>query len=131
MRKLSQSGLVLGVLAAGMSSLAAQPVTPPARGGPGMMMQDDRGQGPMQPPAGPAPMHMMMGGDSAAMGYAMHETLLRLMVVLIDADGDGAFSLAELSAVQERIFHEVDIDRNDRVTPEEVTAFWHGAPIGP
>lgn len=130
MRRLSQFGLVLGIFTVGISPLAGQPLVPMAPREPGMM-QEERGQGPMQPPAQPSPMRMMMGGNGSAMGPGMHEAVLRLMFILVDADGDGAFSSAELAAVQERIFNAADTDHDDRVTLEELTAFWHGSPAGP
>ena len=49
--------------------------------------------------------------------------MMRMMLVLMDADGDGAISLAEFQAVQERLFKAIDINKDGRVTVEEIEQF--------
>ena len=126
------------VVAAGPTASAAQPTsadphhpdttlaqaTPPAAPGgmagqgqgaqpgqPGMMGQGMMG-GMMQPG--------MMGG-TPMMG--MHEHSMRIMFAIADADGDGALSFEEVTAIHKRIFDGVDTDKDGKVTPEEVQAF--------
>lgn len=73
---------------------------------------------------------MMMGHG---MGHGMHGPgmmmrpgMMRMMVVLIDTDGDGALSLEEVQAVHARMFKAMDADKNGRVTLEEMQQFMRG-----
>jgi len=65
--------------------------------------------------------HGMMGGR--AMGPPF---MMRMMFALMDADGDGTISLQEFQAAHERIFKAMDINRDGKLTPEEMQAFIHG-----
>ncbi|MDE5445389.1 hypothetical protein GWG65_28945 [Bradyrhizobium sp. CSA207] len=79
---------------------------------------------------------MMGGGDM--MGHAMKgrstmsadamgpPMMFRMMFALMDADGDGAISLAEFQAAHERIFKAMDGNKDGKLTPEEMQAFIHG-----
>lgn len=73
---------------------------------PGMMMSD-----------GP---HRMMGGGR------MHGHMMKIMFAIADADGDGALSFEEVTAVHKRIFDGVDANNDGKVTPEELRAFMQG-----
>ena len=81
-------------------------------GQPGMMPPGMMGQGMMQPG--------MMGG-MPMMG--MHGHAMKIMFAIADADGDGALSFEEVTAIHQRIFDAVDADNDGKVTPEEVHAF--------
>ena len=56
----------------------------------------------------------------------MRPGMMRMMVVLIDTDGDGALSLEEVQAVHARMFKAMDADKNGRVTLEEMQQFTRG-----
>jgi hypothetical protein len=63
--------------------------------------------------------HGMMGGRDMMGG-------LRMMMILMDTDGDGALSLEEVQAVHERFFRAIDTDGDGGVTAEEIRAFMRG-----
>jgi hypothetical protein len=50
--------------------------------------------------------------------------MMRLMIILMDTNGDGALSLEEVQAVHARIFAVIDADGDERVTPEEMQGFF-------
>ena len=56
----------------------------------------------------------------------MRPGMMRMMLVLVDTDGDGALSLEEIQAVHARMFTATDANGDGRVTPEEMEAFMHG-----
>lgn len=64
---------------------------------------------------------MMSGGGPGGM---------RMMMILMDTDGDGALSLEEVQAVHERIFRAIDADGDGRATLEEIETFMHGGSGG-
>jgi len=63
----------------------------------------------------------MMGSD--AMGPPI---MFRMVFALMDADGDGALSLAEFQAAHERIFKAIDSNKDGKLTLEEMQAFVNG-----
>jgi hypothetical protein len=87
--------------------------------GQGMMGQDMMDQGMMGQQMGRGMMGRGMRHD------AMH---MRIMFILIDADGDGALSLEEVQSAHARIFAHVDADKDDKVTYDELVAFFRGGP---
>jgi Ca2+-binding EF-hand superfamily protein len=51
---------------------------------------------------------------------------MRMMLIVMDTDGDGALSLEEVQAVHARMFAAMDADDDGSVTPEEMEGFMHG-----
>lgn len=99
-----------GMMSQGQGAQAGQSTTmPPAQPGmicgmmqPGMMGQSSMGRGMMGMP-GPAPM--------------------KIFFAIADANGDGGLSFDEVTAIHKRIFDRVDVDKDGKVTPEEIQAF--------
>jgi hypothetical protein len=52
--------------------------------------------------------------------------MVRMMMILMDSDGDGAVSLQEFQAGHERMFKAMDADKDGRLTLEEVQSFGRG-----
>lgn len=95
------------ILAGSIVGLTAQE-TPARPGmgpgmGPGMMMGSPR---------------MMMGPGGAGM--------MRMMIVMLDTDGDGMLSLEEMQAMHARMFKAMDANKDSRVTAEEMQKFMQG-----
>jgi hypothetical protein len=67
----------------------------------------------------------MMGGGEIAPGM-MGPAMIRMMLVLMDTDGDGTVSLNEFQAAHERIFKALDANKDGRLTLQEVQAFFQG-----
>ncbi|BCH25056.1 EF-hand domain-containing protein [Mesorhizobium sp. L-8-3] len=91
----------------------------PGQGGmmpPGMMAQGMMGQsmmgGMMQPG--------MMGGMPM---MPMRGQMMKIGFAIADTNGDGGISFDELTTIHKRIFDKVDVDKDGRVTPEEVQTF--------
>ena len=98
----------------------------PGRGyfGPGTMMDFDRrgrGFGPGFMMEGGMPGYGMMMG-AGMMGHGM----MRMMLIVMDTDGDGALSLKEFQAVQERMFAAMDVDKDGKLTFDEMEGFMEG-----
>ena len=98
-----------GMMGQGQGAQAGQSTTPPAQSGamggtmqPGMMGQGMMGRG-------------MMG---------MHGPMMKIMFAIADTNGDGALSFDEVTALHKRIFDRIDANRDGKVTPEEIQAFF-------
>jgi EF hand len=64
-------------------------------------------------------------GSQQAPGV-VHETIMRVIFSLMDADGDGKLSLQEWQSAHERIFKAMDTNHDGAVTFEEMQTFMHG-----
>ena len=88
--------------------------------GPGMMERNpsrERGWR-RQPGAATGTMAFeMMGPGMGGSG------MVRMMMILMDSDGDGSVSLQEFQAGHERMFKAMDVDKDGRLTLEEVQNF--------
>jgi Ca2+-binding EF-hand superfamily protein len=49
--------------------------------------------------------------------------MVRMMLIMMDTDGNGAVSLQEFQAGQERVFKAMDGDRDGSITSQEVQRF--------
>ncbi|MBB4277523.1 EF-hand domain-containing protein [Rhizobium mongolense] len=82
-------------------------------------------------PGGPGTMpRAMMGRDMMPSGMMggmpmgpMRGHMMKIMFAIADADGDGALSFEEVTAIHKRIFDKVDANKDGKVTPEEMQAF--------
>jgi len=97
----------------------------------------EQGSAPTQttPPAGPSGERQGMMGGGDMMGRGMRgrgmmgadamgpPIMFRMVFALMDADGDGALSLAEFQAAHERIFKAMDGNKDGKLTLEEMQAF--------
>ncbi|MGZ2442864.1 calcium-binding protein [Sinorhizobium medicae] len=54
----------------------------------------------------------------------MHRQMMKVMFAITDADNDGALSFEEISTIHKRIFDKVDINRDGKVTPDEIQGFF-------
>jgi EF hand len=71
--------------------------------------------------------HMGKCGPGMMRPGMMHQRMhMRVMMILMDADGDGALSLEEVQAAHAKIFKVIDADKDGKVTPTEVEMFFRG-----
>jgi hypothetical protein len=75
----------------------------------------------------------MMGHGEDMMGHGMMRSRMmrqrmhmRVMMILIDTDGDGALSLEEVQTAHAKIFKVIDADKDGKVTLEEMQMFFRG-----
>jgi hypothetical protein len=66
----------------------------------------------------------MMAGSTAG---GCPPVMFRMILALMDSDGDGSISLQEFQAAHERIFKAMDSNKDGQLTEEEMLAFMHGA----
>ena len=74
-----------------------------------------------------------MGVDDGWRGQGMrsgmmHGTGMRMIFAIVDADGDGALSLAEVQDFHGRIFKAADQNKDGKVEMTEIQTFFHGTP---
>ncbi|MDI5928063.1 EF-hand domain-containing protein [Rhizobium leguminosarum] len=82
-------------------------------GGSGMMPDGMIGRSMMMPSGMMDGMPMM----------AMRGHMMKIMFAVADADGDGALSFEEVTAIHKRIFDSVDANKDGKVTTDELQAF--------
>ena len=137
---LSRAAALATMIAAGMTAAAPaqttaadphHPGTTVAQAMPpsGMMGQGRRGSRPVSrttPPGQSGAMGGMMQpgmmGQRGMMG--MHGPMMKIMFAIADANGDGALSFDEVTALHKRIFDRIDANKDGKVTPEEIQAFF-------
>ena len=69
----------------------------------------------------------MRGHGMMRPGMMRHGMHMRVMMILMDTDGDGALSLEEVQAAHAKIFKVIDADKDGKVTPTEAEMFFRGA----
>jgi EF hand len=68
-----------------------------------------------------------MGGHFGMMSPGMTgPAIMRMILALMDTDGDGTVSLSEFQIAHERIFKALDANKDGRLTLEEVQTFFQG-----
>lgn len=66
---------------------------------------------------------MQPGMTSGTPTMPMRGHLMKIMFVIADANGDGGISFDELTIIYKRLFDKVDVNKDSKVTPDEVLAF--------
>ncbi|WP_425530724.1 EF-hand domain-containing protein [Rhizobium binae] len=85
-------------------------------------MEDTTPQGQSAMPGGSGMMQSGMMGGMPTTG--MRGPMMKIMFAIADADGDGALSFEEVTAIHKPIFGSVDANKDGKVTPEEMQMFW-------
>ena len=107
---LSRAALA-AIVVAGVTAAVAQTPSPTSPSMGSGTMPPHMGQGMMQ--------HHMMGQDMMGRpGLRM-----KIMFAIVDANGDGALSFEEVATIHKRIFDRVDVNKDGKVTPEEIRSF--------
>jgi hypothetical protein len=75
----------------------------------------------------PGSEYRMGRGPSGMRSGMMHGAGMRMMFAIVDADGDGALSLAEVQDFHGRIFNSIDENGDGSVEMEEIESFFHGS----
>ncbi len=69
----------------------------------------------------------MMRGHGGRGSGMMHGARMKMMFAIVDGDGDGAISLAEVQDFHGRIFNAVDENGDGSVELTEIESFFHGS----
>ena len=69
---------------------------------------------------------MMIGQSMMGHGMMGHGMCMRVMMVLMDTDGDGTLSLEEFQSAHAKIFKAMDANKDGKVTLEEMQTFFGG-----
>ncbi len=98
--------------------------------GQAMMNAGSMGQGGMGPGSG-GQCGGMMGGGMVGGGRG-HPMMLKMMLAMMDTDGNGSLSLDEVQAVHARIFGMADTNADGQLRPDEIRDFMMGGgAVGP
>jgi hypothetical protein len=129
--------VVAGTTAAIAQTTATDPHHPgtmlaqamPSSGMMGQGMGAQPGQSSM-PPGQPAMTCGMMQPGMMGQSMAVHgmmgmpgATPMKIMFAIADANGDGALSFDEVTAIHRRIFDTIDANKDGKATREEIQAF--------
>jgi hypothetical protein len=68
----------------------------------------------------------VMGQARMGRGMMGHGMCMRVMMTLMDTDGDGSLSLEEFQTAHAKIFKVIDADKDGKVTLEEMQMFFPG-----
>ena len=68
----------------------------------------------------------LMGHGMMGRGMMGHGMCMRVMMVLMDTDGDGTLSLEEFQTAHAKIFKAIDANKDGKVTLEEIQTFFRG-----
>jgi hypothetical protein len=75
----------------------------------------------------PGSEYRMGRGRGGMRSGMMHGAGMRMMFAIVDADSDGALSLAEVQDFHGRIFNSIDENGDGSVEMEEIESFFHGS----
>lgn len=115
---LGATALVVILTAGTTTGAAAQTTTAASQG----MAGQDQGTQPGQPGMmSSGTMGWGMMDETPMMG--MHGHMMKMIFAITDADGDGALSFEEVTAVHQRVFASMDSNKDGKVTAEELQAF--------
>ena len=130
MTRLPKAAVLAALIAAGGTGLTLaqtndadphHPATPAQATPPSDADDGTTGQGPGAMPGRTGMMPSGMMGGRPMM--AMHGHMMKIMFAVADANGDGALSFEEVTAIHKRIFDSVDANKDGKVTTEEIHAF--------
>jgi hypothetical protein len=83
---------------------------------PGMMSPHMTGNGMMG-------QGMMQTSTDEMPKMRMHQHMMKIMLALVDTNGDAAVSFEELTTIERRVFDQIDANKDGKVTLEEMQAF--------
>jgi hypothetical protein len=117
--RLLQAGALVAIIATGVTIAATAQTTAADPHHPGTTLAQ------ATPPAAPETMAQgTMGRGMMAHGMRKHGLRMKILFAIADANGDGALSFEEITTIHKRIFDKIDVNKDGKVTPEEIEAFF-------